>query len=127
MSKDMFSQLKLRTKLALLLALSTLALIASVGCGALMLRDRMTEDRIDKLRAVVQSTMAIAQGLETQVVAKTLTREQAIAKLRESIHLLRYDAGAGYVTVSSAIDGTGIINGSDPAKEGTIGTARDEK
>jgi methyl-accepting chemotaxis protein len=120
----MFTRLRLRTKLALLLAVSTLAVVLSIGCGALMLRDRMVDDRVDKLRAVTQSTLAIARGLESQVATGTLTREQAIDKLRQVIHLIRFDGGTGYVTVSST-DGTGIINGIEPAREGKASTAKD--
>jgi methyl-accepting chemotaxis protein len=124
MSKTMFSRLRLRTKLALLLGLSGLAVIVSIACGALMLRDRMTEDRVDKLRAVVQSTMAVARGLETQVDAKTLTREQAIARLRDTVHLMRFDGGNGYVSVSS-LDGMVMIQAIDPSREGKPSTAAD--
>ena len=120
----MFSRLRLRTKLAMLLGLSALAVVVSIAFGAAMLRERMTEDRVDKLRAVVQSTIAIARGLETQVDANTLTRDQAIARLRDTIHLMRYDGGTGYVTVTAA-DGIGIINGIEPSREGKPSTAKD--
>ena len=117
----MFSRLAIRTKLALLLGLSALAVVVSIASGAAILRDRMTADRVDKLRAVVQSTMAIANGLEAQVVAKTLTRDQAIGRLREVVHLMRFDGGVGYLAISSS-DGVGIINGVDPSREGKRAT-----
>ena len=120
----MFSRLRLRTKLALLLGLATFAVILSIGFSASMLRDRLIEDRVDKLRAVVQSTMAVARGLEIQVTAKTITREQAIDQLRQTIHLLRFDGGDGYVTASTTA-GIGIINGAAPSREGTVATAFD--
>jgi len=121
----MFSRLRLRTRLALLLGLSALAVVVSIAFSAVMLRDRMMDDRIDKLRAVVQSTMAVARGLETQVDAKKITREQAIDQLRGVVHLMRFDGGSGYLTVSG-IDGVGLINGANPAQEGTVGTAADD-
>jgi methyl-accepting chemotaxis protein len=122
----MFSRLALRTKLALLLGLSALAVVVSIASGAAILRDRMTVDRVDKLRAVVQSAMAIASGLETQVVAKTMTRDQAIDRLREVVHMIRFDGGAGYLAISSS-DGVGIINGADPSREGKRATTVDDK
>ena len=124
MSKTMLSHFKLRTKLALLLGLSALAVVASILCGALMLRDRMAEDRVDKLRAVVQSTLALAQGLETQVNAKTLTHDQAISRIREVIHTMRFDGGSGYVTMSS-LTGMVIAHGTDPSREGKAIAATD--
>jgi methyl-accepting chemotaxis protein len=115
----MFKRLRLGTKLALLLGLAAIAVILSIAFSASMLHDRLMEDRVDKLRAVVQSTMSVARGLETQVAAKTITREQAIAQLRVTIHLLRFDGGDGYVTASTPA-GVGIINGAAPAREGTV-------
>ncbi|MEA2728405.1 MAG: methyl-accepting chemotaxis protein [Acetobacteraceae bacterium] len=120
----MFSRLRLQTKLILLLGLSAFAIIITIAFGAATLRDRMTEDRVDKLRAVTQSTLAIARALETRVAAKTITRDQAIAQLRETMHQMRFDDGAGYVTVSSN-DGIVIIQPVAPAREGSPSTAAD--
>jgi methyl-accepting chemotaxis protein len=120
----MFSRLKLRTKLIVLLGLSVLAVVISIAFAAGMLRDRMVEDRVDKLRAVTQSALGIARALENQVDAKTLTREQAIAQLREIVYKMRFDGGTGYITVS-ADDGTVIVQPVDPSKEGKPTTAAD--
>jgi methyl-accepting chemotaxis protein len=120
----MFSHLRLRTKLALLLGLSAIAVVVSIACSAWMLRDRMIEDRVDKLRAVVQSTIAIGRGLEAQVAARTLTHDQAMDRMRDAIHLMRYDGGNGYVAMSS-IDGTTLIHGTNPSLEGKQGSAVD--
>jgi methyl-accepting chemotaxis protein len=120
----MFSRLKLRTKLIVLLGLSVLAVVISIAFAAGMLRDRMIEDRVDKLRAVTQSALGIARALENQVDAKTLTREQAIAQLREIVNKMRFDGGTGYITIS-ADDGTVIVQPVDPSKEGKPTTAAD--
>ena len=120
----MFSRLRLRTKLTLLLSLSALAVVAAIAFGAMALRDRMADDRLDKLRAVVQSTLTIARGLETQVAAKTLTHDQAVERLRETIHLMRFDHGNGYVTMSQT-DGTVLIHGGNPSREGKPSVATD--
>jgi methyl-accepting chemotaxis protein len=92
------SRFNLRIKLSLLLGLSALAVVISIGAAASLLRQRMVDDRVDKLRAIVQSTLAIAQSLENRVAAHALTREQALASLRDDIHAMRFDGGAGYVT-----------------------------
>ena len=44
------SHFRLRTKLAILMGLSALALVASIGVAASLLRQRMIDDRIDTLR-----------------------------------------------------------------------------
>ena len=120
----MFTNLKLRTKLLLLLGLCALAVVVSVASAALILRNRMVDDRVDKLRAVIQSTMAIARGLETEVTAGKLTHDQAVDQLRGIMHLMRFDAGIGYVTMSSP-DGITLIHGANPSLEGNHASAKD--
>ena len=43
---NLLSNMKVRTKLGLLLVLSTLALVVSIGAAASLMRARMVEDRI---------------------------------------------------------------------------------
>ena len=111
------SRFKLRTKLTLLLGLSALAIVISIGAAAWLSQERMFRDRIDKLRAVVQSTISIAQSLETRVAAHQLTREQALALLRDDVHALRFDNGAGYV-FAQTLDDVLVLHGTVPALEG---------
>jgi methyl-accepting chemotaxis protein len=120
----MFGNLRLRTKLVLLLGLCALAVIVSVATAAVILRDRMVDDRVDKLRAVVRSTMAIARELDTEVAAGKLTRDQAIGQLRAIMHPMRFDGGIGYVTMSSS-EGITLIHGVNPSLEGKPGGAKD--
>ncbi|HVY16036.1 MAG TPA: methyl-accepting chemotaxis protein [Rhodopila sp.] len=120
----MFNRLTLRAKLALLLGLSACAVIVSIGIGAQMLHESMVNDRIDKLRAVVHTALSISDGLERQVAAQTISRDQATAKLRDAIHMMRFDNGAGYITITGS-DGKLLAHGADPSREGTVTTARD--
>ncbi|WP_428535213.1 methyl-accepting chemotaxis protein [Rhodopila sp.] len=122
----MFSRLKLRTKLGLLLSLSVLAVLVSIGFGAESLHSKMTQDRIDKLRAVVQSTMTIAKGLDAEVTAKTLTQDQAIGQLRAIVHAMRFDGGTGYLAISRP-DGMVVIHGANPSLEGKLSNAADSQ
>src|SRR5579859_6732390 len=94
---NLLSHFKLRTKLVLLLGLSALALVISIGMAASLMHQRMMDDRIDKVRAVVQSAIGIAQVLETQIKAHQLTREQAFEHLRTDIHGMHFDGGSGYI------------------------------
>lgn len=50
---SILSRLRLRTKFALLISLSALALIALSGVATSMLHQWMMDDRIDKLRSLV--------------------------------------------------------------------------
>src|ERR1700685_2318615 len=72
------SRLRLRTKLALLMALSAVAVTVAVIVGASAMHQRMYDDRVDKLRAVVQGVRSFATALETQVAAGKLTQDQAL-------------------------------------------------
>jgi methyl-accepting chemotaxis protein len=118
------SHLRLRTKLALLLAMSALALVVSIVAGASLTRQRMTDDRVDKLRAVVQSAMGFAQALNKQVVTGRLTQPQALAEFRDDLHIMRFDSGANYILVQTP-DGIVVMHGGDPAREGRPTASKD--
>jgi methyl-accepting chemotaxis protein len=111
------SRFKLRAKLTMLLGLSALAVVLSIGAAAWLMHDRMFGDRIDKLRAVVQSTISIAKSLESRVAVHQLTREQALALLRDDVHALRFDDGGGYV-YAQTLDNMVMLHGTNPAMEG---------
>ncbi len=121
---NLLSRLKLRTKLVLLLGLSALATVACIGVGASLLHQRMEADRVDKLRAVVQSVASVAKMLEGQVAAGKLTHDQALLALRDDIHAIRFDDGTGYV-VLQASDGKILAHGANPSLDGTPGNAAD--
>jgi len=120
----LISRLKLRTKFTLLMGLSSLALVATLAITASLWHQRMIDDRVDKLRAVVQSAMGIAQSLQDQIAAHKLTQQQAIARLRDQFHTMRFDHGEGYLT-ARAPDGSILIHGTLPAQEGKPSTAVD--
>jgi methyl-accepting chemotaxis protein len=111
------SRFKLRAKLTMLLGLSALAVVLSIGAAAWLMHDRMFGDRIDKLHAVVQSTISIAKSLESRVAVHQLTREQALALLRDDVHALRFDDGGGYV-YAQTLDNMVMLHGTNPAMEG---------
>ena len=122
----MFSRLTLRTKLLLLLALSAMAVVASIGLGATMVSQHMMAGRIGKLQAVVDSALTVATSLQKQVTAGQLTKDQAVQSLRDTLHALRYDNGEGYVTVNG-LDGVLLIHGADPSRENKPSTAKDDQ
>jgi methyl-accepting chemotaxis protein len=111
------SQIKLRTKLILLMAMSGLALSASIGVGVTLIRERMIEDRVATLRAAVSLVMGLARSLEMEVAANTLTREQALEELRVYLHVARFGGQDDYLVVLSE-DGKVLVHGFDPRREG---------
>jgi methyl-accepting chemotaxis protein len=106
--------------MALLLTLSAAAMIAIALTGAITLHQRMIDDRVDKLRATVDSAIAIATALNTRVTAQDITREQALDLLHRDIRAIRYDNGNGYVSIIDASDGTVLMHGVNPALEGKV-------
>jgi methyl-accepting chemotaxis protein len=121
----MLSRLSLHIKLAMLLGLAMVAMIAAIATGASALHGTMMTDRIDKLHAIVRSAVGIAEELEREVTAQHLTREQAFAQLRDTIHGMRFDDGVGYVAMTNADTSVTMINGGDPARENKKSTAND--
>jgi methyl-accepting chemotaxis protein len=116
---SILSHLKLGPKLFLLLGLSVIATVATAAVGAVMLHHAMVEGRMDKLRAVVNSAVSLAAGLEARVGAKEITRQQAIDLFHRDIRAIRYDDGVGYLAVSDADNGVTLMHGVSPAQEGT--------
>jgi hypothetical protein len=114
---NILSRLRLRTKLGLLLGLSAIALITSIIAAASLMHHRMLDDRVDKLRTVVNVTMGFAESLEKQVTAGRLTHDQALLQLRDAVHTMRFDASSNYILAES-YDGIILIHGADPAARG---------
>jgi len=115
---------RIRTKLGILLGLSLLAVLATIGLSASNAYQRMMTDRIDKLRAVDENAVAIAGALEAEVTAGRLTHDQAMARMREVVHAMRYDGGVGYLFILNA-KGIYLAKGDSPKLEGTQTTSKD--
>ncbi|HUB46999.1 MAG TPA: methyl-accepting chemotaxis protein [Acetobacteraceae bacterium] len=120
----LLSHLRIRTKLAILLGLSALMLVASIGISASILRQGMTNDRIDKLRAVVGMAVGLAQSLEDQVASHQLTHQQALQQFRNAAHVMRFDQGVGYI-FAQTLDNVFVVHGANPKLEDTTSTAQD--
>jgi methyl-accepting chemotaxis protein len=120
----LLSCLRLRTKLALLLGLSALAIVVSIGAGASLMHGRMVDDRIDKVRAVVLAATGFAQSLQAQVDAHQITGEQALATFRDEVHRVRFGADDDYLLIQD-FDGMVVMHGGDPKREGKPTASRD--
>jgi methyl-accepting chemotaxis protein len=120
----LLSRLKLRTKLTLLLGLSALAVVVSIGAGASLMHARMINDRIDKVRAVVLAATGFAQSLQAQVDAHQISREQALATFRDEVHRVRFGAADDYLLIQT-LDGMVVMHGGDPTREGKPTASKD--
>src|SRR3954470_19370104 len=113
----LLSRFRLRTKLILLIGLAGLSMVAVATTSATMLSTHMVEDRIDKLRAVVDAMRGIADGLQARVAAGDMTREQAMDRFRDNIHIIRFDNGVSYLAADTTA-GINFAHGWKPSIEG---------
>jgi methyl-accepting chemotaxis protein len=111
-------RIRLGKKMAMLLGLLGMAMVVIAGIGAVTLRHRMLDDRVDKLRAMVSSTVATASALEKRVGAQELSRDQAQDLFHRDIRAIRFDGGTGYMSVVDRRTGNVIMHGANPAAEG---------
>jgi methyl-accepting chemotaxis protein len=122
---SILAHLRLRTKLYGLTAIFAVALLSSGALTASLVRQRMFEDRIDKLRGAVSIVVGLAQQLEDRVAAKEIDRDSAIAQLRDELHRIRFGAATDYV-LAQTYDGMVVIHGGDPRREGKMTMARND-
>jgi methyl-accepting chemotaxis protein len=115
---NILSRLRLRAKLALMLVLSALAMSVIAGVGVTSLHQRMLDDRVDKFRAQVSSTVALAAALEARVGAGEITRQQALGLFHADIRAIRFDHGTGYLSVVDLRTGNLLMHGVNPTLEG---------
>ncbi len=92
---SVLANLRIRTKLFLLLGLSLLAVLATIGLSASNAYQRMMDDRIDKLRAVDETTVAIARALEADATAGRITHDQAMARMQAADVMATRHAASG--------------------------------
>jgi methyl-accepting chemotaxis protein len=115
---NLLNRLNIKAKLALLLGMSTAALLVTLALAASFLHQRMMDDRITQLRSMVDSVHAVATSLEAEIQQGKMTRDQAIDRLRGVLHAMKYDNGNGYFSVTG-FDGINLIHGASRKREGT--------
>jgi methyl-accepting chemotaxis protein len=114
---------KIRSKLAILVGLSAVALVAMVVFAATLLHQRMLDDRLAKLRGIVEVTAGFAQSLEDEVVAGKITRDEAFARYRASIHKMWFDNHQNYTYTLQPMGF--IVHAANPKLDGSPGTSKD--
>jgi len=123
---NVLSRLKIRTKLVVLAALSVISVLAMLAGASALMRGRMTEDRIDKARAVVQSVQSLMDSLARREADGELTHDQALGELRAMFAAIRFDNGDGYLYAFSG-DGVFVAHGAMPSLVGATAKTLDEQ
>ncbi len=117
----LLERFRIKAKLAVIVGIFAVALTVALALAGSMQRQRMIDDRIDKLHAVVDAVYGLAQSLEDEVTAGRISRDEAIARFRNSVHSMWYDGRQGYVLMAT-MDGNFIAQPVNPKLVGTRGT-----
>ncbi len=120
----LLSRLRIRTKLASMVAFAALTVLAIVAVSASLSRSRMQADRIEQMRAAVDLLYGFAQELQDDVAAGKMTKADAQAEFRKRGKKMQFNGGQGY-PVAYYPDQTILLNGANPQLEGKITGAKD--
>jgi methyl-accepting chemotaxis protein len=121
---NLLSRLKIRTKLASIVALSALTVCGIVALSASLSERRMLDDRIAQMHAAVDMLIALAQSFQNEVAAGKMTLAEAQSQFRAHGRVMTFNNKQGYPVVYN--DDTSIMmNGANPQLEGKITGAVD--
>jgi methyl-accepting chemotaxis protein len=113
---SLFQRITIRAKLWLLVGLMLAGLAVMVAIAGAIMHQRMIDDRMSQLKAIVETVHGLAQQAESEVAAGKLTRDQAIERMRGLIHAMHY--GKGEYLIMTGLDGVSLAHGANPAQEG---------
>jgi methyl-accepting chemotaxis protein len=116
--------MKIRTKLASMVALAALTVCAIIAVAASLSESRMMNDRVSQMRTAVDLLVGMAQTLQDEVAAGKMTLDEAKAQFRQRGHKMSFNNGQGYPVVYNA-DTSLVLNGANPQLEGKITGATD--
>jgi methyl-accepting chemotaxis protein len=121
---NLLSRLKIRTKLASMVALAALTVCGIIALSASLSQSRMMNDRIMQMRTAVDLLLGMAQSLQDDVTAGKMTLAEAQAQFRLRGRQMKFDNGQAYPVAYNA-DTSIIMNGANPQLEGKITGAKD--
>jgi methyl-accepting chemotaxis protein len=100
--------------------LSTLAVCTIVAVAVSLTRTRMVNDRVEQLHTAVDLLYAQAEMLQEQVVAGTITTDQAKAEFRRIGHRMKFNKGQAYPVAHNIANSSILLNGADEKLEGKV-------
>ena len=121
---SLLSRLKIRTKLASMVALAALTVCAIIAVAASLSERRMMEDRVAQLRTAVDLLVGLAETLQNEVAAGKMTLAEAQNQFRQRGGRMMFNKGQGYPVVYNP-DTSLLLNGANPQLEGKITGAVD--
>jgi len=121
---NLLSRLKIRTKLASMVALSALTVCTIIALSASLSQSRMLEDRVAQLHTAVDLLVGMAQTLQDEVTAGKMTVAEAQSQFRLRTRKMTFNNGQGYGVAYNA-DTSLLMNSANPQLEGKITGAID--
>jgi methyl-accepting chemotaxis protein len=91
------NNLTIAPKLGILVGITLVGLCTAGVLALYLMQQEMMNARIDETRAIVDMARNLAAGLQKEVEAGKLTKEQAIAEFSRRGNMLTYDNGSGYL------------------------------
>jgi methyl-accepting chemotaxis protein len=122
---SLLSRFKIRTKLASMVVLAALTVLAIVGISAWLSRARMLEDRIVQMHTAVDLVYGLAETLQKEVAAGQMTVDEAKNKFRYLARRMTFNNGQGYPIAYDASDTSLMLNSANEKLEGKIVGAKD--
>ncbi|MGC2082796.1 MAG: cache domain-containing protein, partial [Bradyrhizobium sp.] len=120
----LLSHFKIRTKLASMVVLAALTVLAIVGVASWLSERRMLDDRVAQMRTAVDMMIGMAQTLQTEVAAGKMTLTDAKTQFRLRGRGMVFNGNQGYPIVYEA-DSTSLLNYANPQVEGRPSGAKD--
>ena len=93
----LLNNLPITRKLGILVGVTMFGLVAAGLFAAYMMQQEMLKARMAQVHAIVDMGRNLALGLQKQVDAGKLTKEEAFREFAERAQTLTYDGGSGYV------------------------------
>ncbi len=116
----LLSRMKIRTKLASMVILAALTVLAIVAVSAWLSRTRMLEDRITQMHTAVDLLHGLAETLQTEVAAGKMTVDEAKNRFRYLARRMNFNNGQGYPIAYNVSDSSLLLNGPNEKLEGKI-------
>jgi methyl-accepting chemotaxis protein len=121
---SLLSRLRIRTKLASMVALAALTVCAIIAVAGSLSERRMMEDRVAQLRTAVDLLVGMAETLQNDVAAGKMTLAEAQNRFRQRGGRMLFNKGQAYPVVYNP-DTSLLLNGANPQLEGKITGAVD--
>ncbi|MGA9089602.1 MAG: cache domain-containing protein, partial [Bradyrhizobium sp.] len=110
---SLLSRLKIRTKLASMVALAALTVCVITAVAASLSETRMMQDRVSQLRTAVDLLVGLAETLQSEVAAGRMTLAEAQNQFRQRGGRMKFNNGQGYPVVYNP-DTSLLLNGANP-------------